>query len=333
MLWRIRAQTGQSLQEDLHRGYQPHIDMTITPPRNTSSQLSGSSRPLASLLAAACFATLALGAMEGRAALLAYDGFRIATDGYTQGNLGGQNPTTPGFTGAWDQPNIFGSGSAVVNSASALTYPGATTDNTGGVATSSGANSGARVSRLLASPFTATTSGTFYFSFLTQVPDTNKQGYVGLEMHNGGTDDSQRTFQAGFNGDVAPNNGTTYGIRVNNATTASSGVTPVANQTALFVVKFTLSATDLSDSITVWVNPSDLSSEAGSGAGTTISGVNFTAERIGFGDFFSSGGKFDELRVGTTYQDVTAVPEPTSAAFLAGGAALLGMLRRRRLAV
>jgi hypothetical protein len=286
------------------------------------------------ILAASFCAIGALGVSDAKAAPLAYDGFKIGGDGYTAGSLGGQNPTTLGFTGAWNQANIFGNGSAVVNSASALTYPSFTSDNTGGVATSSGGGSGVRVSRPLTNPFTTATAGTYYFSYLTQVPNTNKSGYVGLEMHSGGTDDSQRTFQAGYNQDVAPfspTNITQWGIRVNNSTIASSTVNAEANTTALFVVKFTLSATNNSDSITLWVNPSDLSSEAGSGAGTTLSGLNFTADRIGFGDFFSDGGKFDELRVGTTFNDATTVvPEPGTVGLLMGGAGALLLRTRRR---
>jgi hypothetical protein len=251
-------------------------------------------------------------------ALLAYDGFNIGgPNGYTTGSLLGQDPKTLGFTGPWSS-FAFGNngapeGTAVVESASGLTYSGATSDNTGGVATSSGPHAGVRTSRVLTKPFTAATAGTFYFSFRTQVANTNKKGYAGLEMHNGGTQDSERTLQAGYNQDVAPftKNINTYGIRVNNDQIASSDVTPVVNKTALFVIKFTLSATDASDSVTLWVNPSNLSSEAASGAGTTISGVNFLADRVTFGNFDQGdggAGKFDELRMGTTFQDVTSTP-------------------------
>jgi hypothetical protein len=280
------------------------------------------------ILAASFCAVSALGVSDSQAGLIAYDGLKVGGDGYTSGNLGGQTPATLGFTGAWNTPLLFGSGSAEVNSASALTYSGVTTDNTGGVGTT---GFGVRANRFLANPFTATTAGTFYFSYLTQVNNLNKD-YVGLELQSGANGDgAERSLQAGFNNDIAPNGGSTWGIRVNNENVASSGVAATANETVLFVMKFTLSAANLSDSITLWVNPSDLASEAASGPGTTVSGVNFLADRVTFANFGNTGGKFDELRIGTTFTDATtaAVPEPGTVALLTAGAGTM-LLRARR---
>lgn len=219
---------------------------------------------------------------------------------YALGSLAGQNPNTPGFSGAWFTSN--GSSSTVV--ASSLTYADANFPaSAGGSVLSPIGNS--RVHRLLApasNPFETTDSGAVYLSFLLQTGTNN--GYRAFEMHNGGNEDAaNRTLQIGLSSFTDFPSTSQFGFRVNNNSSFDASLGLEDGNVHLFLVKFNLSTTNNADTITVWNNPnlSNLSSDPA--GGVMASGFNFAADRLGAGHFTGTAYGLDELRIGTTLVD------------------------------
>lgn len=265
------------------------------------------------------------------AALISHDSF----SGYTAGQLpANPAPAVTGYTGDWVGVNHGTLRPAVT--AGDLTYSNPTylgssgnqkvsvPNNTTGGETDAG-NSG-RAYRLLDSSLTVTasTEGTFYMSFLFQSgQESGATIYQALHLNQGTNGDANRAFDIGLttNGGF---NGLQYNFGVNGAYTG----TGVASNTTvhLFVVRFDLSAAANSDSVTVWVDPS-----LGDGdptGGTTVSGTNFVWDTLMLSDYDSNSAAWDEIRWGTTFDSVTAIPEPAAA--LLGSMGLLALLRRRR---
>jgi hypothetical protein len=198
-------------------------------------------------------------------------------------------------------------------------------------------NSG-RMYRLLDSTtaVTSSTSGTLYLSWLYQSGQQHGATlFQMLDLYNGTITGSNanRTFTAGL-ANNSGNTGNQYDFGVNEAYTS----TGVAADTAvhLFVVKFDLSTTAASDSVTVWLNPT-----LGAGdpaGGLTVSGQNIAFDRLSISNFAAVGsgggnsGAWDEIRFGSTFNDVTvAVPEPSTYAMALGGfGMLIGFQRMRR---
>jgi hypothetical protein len=105
-------------------------------------------------------------------------------------------------------------------------------------------------------------------------------------------------------------------------------------QTNLIVFKMTIEAVGAADDRTIgldyWFNPAD-SDLAGSEPGTTTQSHTAIDTTLGPQELFMSeelGAFIDEVRIGTTWADVTPIPEPATMSLLAlGGAAII---RRRR---
>jgi hypothetical protein len=106
---------------------------------------------------------------------------------------------------------------------------------------------------------------------------------------------------------------------------------------ATVFLKYTLSTTSLGDRLDVYVNPS---SDPGSNAGDISIGASFFNFHVQSGGTqgtghllaagFSSGqAAYDEIRIGTTFADVSPIPEPSSFAALAG-LGVLGLVASRR---
>lgn len=235
-----------------------------------------------------------------------------------------------GFPSAWSEPlplppaNIGSFNTRFVryssNASWVLNYPGLRSNNTGGALIYGSDFSYSqinRASRSLGAPITGATSGTQYVSFLMRKNTTNT-GYIGLEMLSGGVANANRTLQFGGNSDTSDGSGN-WGLRVNNTaaldtpavgTAVQTDVPVVANETVLVVMKLVLSATAASDSVTLWVNPTSLALEANSGPGFTLSGIDFTADRIALAGFTYAGHWcfFDEFRLGTAWSSVLPGP-------------------------
>ena len=279
-----------------------------------------------------------LAAGISQAALTSHESF----SGYTSGiqiddgaNL--PSPSVTGYTGNWTATN-FGTQQPSITTGS-LTYSdalylgssgdkvGVPNNTTGGEITAS--NSG-RVYRSLASSLTvtSTTSTVLYLSFLFQSgQETGITTYQTLHLNQGTNGDANRAFDIGITSNGALD-GNEFGFGVNdNYGVGTSQELGAANSTVnLFVVKFDLSASANSDSVTAWLNPT-LGGVGDPSGGLTVSGVNLVWDTLMLSDYDGNSASWDEIRWGTDFNSVT-VPEPAAA--LLGGVGVLALLRRRR---
>lgn len=260
--------------------------------------------------------------------------------GYTVGTQLPANtpsPTVAGYTGDWTgvdfgtaRPqtiagslNYLGAGYA----AGSGDHIGVLNNTTGGEITSG--NSG-RMYRLLDSSLAVNSStvGTLYLSWLFQSgQETGATTYQMLDLYNGSTADANRTFTAGLTMNGG-NTGNQYDFGVTEAYTS----TGIAANTGvhLFVVKFDFSAANLSDSVTLWLDPT-----LGAGdptGGITVSGKNLVWDRLAISDYDGNSANWDEIRWGTSFDAVTIapVPEPSTLALAGFGGLAMLFLRQRK---
>ncbi len=220
---------------------------------------------------------------------------------YTAGNIAGQNPTLPGWSVPWTMPG-FNPDRLVFNPAG-LTF--GRLDCRGGHAQ---ANPFTRVGRVLDTPCTDATDGTLYLSFLLRVPNSNTSHYKAFELHEGGYDDNtQRRLALGLHGaDFYPNGN--FGLRLLNNNSFKLDLGPSDTQPNLFVLKLVFSSANNGDSLTVWRNPTSLGGAEPAG-GQPLANFNLRFDRTTFAHFETGYDNppmdYDELRLGTTWADVT----------------------------
>jgi hypothetical protein len=82
------------------------------------------------------------------------------------------------------------------------------------------------------------------------------------------------------------------------------------------------------DTISLWIDPTDMNNLGTANASTTDTLGAFTKLRLGTGIGSDPGLTVDNLTIGTTFADV--IPEPSSAALLLGLGAVALVLRRRK---
>jgi hypothetical protein len=235
------------------------------------------------------------------AGVVAYDPFLSGSNGaageYTPSSLTGQNPAVTGFLAAWY--SYLGDASAVTN---ALAYSNASGDivSSGG---SARANSDCWMRRYLGTPITHASTGTVYVSFMLQLQSTDASAYRAFRL----SQDTSSAAEVGLNSATFGNSHFNLRLLESNALLLDLGAPDEAVN--LFVLKFNLSSQTNSDSVTVWRNPSNLGSEAGSAAAGTLNGFNMTFNTATLWMFGGSGPQLfvDELRLGTTWADVVAV--------------------------
>ncbi len=289
--------------------------------------------------------TLASALPSAHATLLSSESF--SDSGYTVGSMlqdknnSLTSPTIAGYTGNWiDQAvDSFGDANPKIISGSLVysdsSYAATAGNSVGVIAGGGNATNSGRVQRLFDSSLTVTssTTGTIYMSFLFQTASTGS--YQSLSLYDGwvgsGAADLRRNFDLGLisgsDSTVRFNAGATGVAKTAAATT---GVT--ASNVNLYIVKFDLSATAASDTVTVWVNPTLGAGDPSSG-GIVLSSQDITFDRLALSDYSAGAATWDEIRFGTTFADVTtsAIPEPATYAALLGAATLgVAVLRRRR---
>lgn len=268
----------------------------------------------------------ALGVAGTEAALIAGDSFLTGgSPNYNTGDLNTQNPTVTGFTGAW-------TGSTNIDvTATGLSYTGLDTSGGAVFVTGSGGGNNGRVSHVLSTSYTNSSTETVYISFLMQLGSATSNQFRAFELFNGDhtvAADANRTLELGSGGSASPSS-TTYGLRFKNDPDLADRINLGAADTAvnLFVLRFDLSATALSDTLTIYRNPT-LGLEPMVPT-ATLTGLDIQFDRVTLARFGDSGTtRWDEIRVGSDFASVT-IPEPSvSILGLASGLALLA--RRRR---
>lgn len=296
-----------------------------------------SDRACALLLAVVGGLMVAMNGSTASAALLAYDPFLTganpALGQYTVGPLvtaigNGQNPTigpTPFFTGGWDGGAADSLATQV--QATGLSFLGSPA---GGGSIQSGIVDGtgaSRPGRRMASPWTATTNGTYYISFLMNfggvgvnpngTRDDVAHRAIELWDESGNIGDGSAVLRIGYmsyNGNFnslppsqAPLKAGPFGQELIIEGGPASFLEDNGS-THLFVLKFEFSDQAASDTVSIYLDPTE--NEEPIIAGAVFPGLDFTLGAIGGPVQFGGGGTpmvFDELRVADTFED--ALPE------------------------
>lgn len=273
-------------------------------------------RGLAALLATATF-----GAASAHATLLGFDSF----DSYTaNSNLDGQDGGT-GWAGAWSTGTV--TANAAIISTNSITY------NFGGT-TLGGGNS--LLIRNGSNPLQRdvldeldTSGQDYYVSFIFNNTGTT---FVGWQAKDGDVDINNDTIGLTNNGTVAARVGGTAGTATG-ATGFSDGVT------YFVVIAYTGWDGDTYRTANIWLNPTT-GGESANSVSATYTGAEgqgssgFVGLYIRTASFDSNHNTefmyVDDVRVGTSWDAVTAIPEPSSAALLAAfGAVALAICRRK----
>jgi hypothetical protein len=265
-----------------------------------------------SILSAAVFASVG----SASADLKVYEPFA-----YGPGtNLGGQ--------GGWINVNTGDEAIIAAGSLFAVGFPG----SSGNMVTFGGA--GIDPALLLTPDAT-----TLYFSFLMNVSDL-------------GTLDTTGGYFAGF-GSNATTFGTTiwtqsdgaggYNIGMEKRTAVADVLFDTASfaagSTVLVVGSYTYNGGSNDDVSNLWINPSPATFGSTEPAPTLSDALGTDLAVTGIERFFlrqdtgpetPAAMSVDELRIGNSYAEVTAIPEPTTFITIVSGIGMLGLLRRRQ---
>jgi len=259
---------------------------------------------------------------------IVYDGFDYDATGNP---VLGTPSTAAGATGTWTSQ---GNGTVEPRIVSgSLSYPGRAPSVGNSVKLDNTTPTGADASRLYTG---SVTSGTVYYSYIVNFPSATATGGTGGSFFAGfdnvTTGASYSTLGATFvRQDASDTSKVDLGISTSASANKVFGTTAYNTNTPLFVVgSFTFGG---ASNLDVFASPDVVpATEPGTHTATT-SGSDTTATSIT--NFYLRGNagepqgiNIDELRIGTTWADVTVVPEPGSLTLL--GMGVVGVLARRR---
>lgn len=167
----------------------------------------------------------------------------------------------------------------------------------------------------------STVGNTVYFSFIGQVGSNgNDASTMGLRF----TDSSNNTILG-----LGRTNTGEWGINTGSAFRSSTGNS--AGTLGFVVYKVTFGAAGgANDRVDFFLNPGENGEVA---ATSSWSGLTLSDNSIGkiyLRAYGNANTQFDEIRVGTTWGDVAAVPEPSTYGLMGAGALASAMLVRRR---
>ncbi len=260
---------------------------------------------------------------ESHAAVIAYDGF--STPGtYTDGTT----ILTPGSggTGWVDHWTVSGTPTGqFAGTTSGLSYSnGGALTTTAGAAVDTSGTLNAQMLRHFSDGTPYSNGTTLYFSFLTERTSSVTASFLNFRLLGGTSDSTRAYFQNTTSG------ADSFSIYDQaNAQLGSSFGSGLENTTFFVVLRLDLAA-GATDTLSVWLNPA-LNAPLGiaSASGTLnvdtndISGIRLTAGN-------SVTGLFDEIRVGTSFADVSPIPEPATWALMAASLTALMVFGRRR---
>jgi hypothetical protein len=294
-------------------------------------------------------------ALSTRASLLVYEGFDYGTSW-----LGATNSGGTGWGAGW----MTGSQVYATNSATSLSYGSLQTSggaclfgNPYGPVTGTQQAQRSLNSNLGLTNFFSGSGGTVWMSFLYQNWTTDNVGRLGFRQANvglfsGGTTNAASGLSnaAGTErADVGALNTYTAGVVDNMSLWGSVVPQGMAQQSTfstlrgsstapvLVLLRLDFDNTTAADTIYAWFNPTiggvdPSTSTAISTNNIDASGIN--AIRFAVGNANASGTNavmmVDEVRLGTTFADVTPVPEPMTFALAGLGGLMLLALRRRK---
>ena len=301
---------------------------------------------------------LTFGAVTARGSLIFSEDFSTGAGGYTvDTNILGQNPTTStGFSGAWVgantsayQPNasnlvmagVANSGGSLLNQYTAFSQ---TRSDSRALAAYTGSDT-LWVSSLMAFNSNAlnNSGGSHFIGFLSgPLPGVSASGTQNATWinSNGG---NLNGFAVGLN-----NGNLTLRYQTGSDTVASSLLTPsftlAADTAYLMVAQLMLNTSGVNDTLNIWFLDAAVADESALGLPTlSLTTANLVdtntdiSQLVGYSAAPFSGttgnvpsyANWDAIRMGTTFEDLSIVPEPSSAALLAGLALAAGLRSRR----
>jgi hypothetical protein len=244
------------------------------------------------------------------AALTAYEPFNYTNVG---GDLNGQSGGgSLGFTDAWSGNTSYNIGNGSLPSP-VLPFPTSGNDMT---TVAFGGNRD--IVRTLTTPLGADNTPA-YVSFLMR-PE-------GI-LHQGAFDGwFSVSLRGSHQTNVVMGSNDFYYLEVSGTSSATT-TTAVVGQTNLFVLRFDF--TEGVDPVRLYINPQPGAPEP---AVANVSQINLDVDAINLIDLTGSGANsIDEIRIGTTYADVTPLPEPSTVntAIVAMSLSLCGLRRTRK---